>query len=397
MYRLLTNCSYIVDWYELEGLYGKDSRGRRPVGLADAVRPPPTARGELAEFSPVPKSVIVKLHYLEFDGEHVGRRPRTVTIAPFEGEKEICMLPVYPAEFAPDPKIREALVARGQKYIRLCQPSYMVYNGDTLATATIQSRKVSVIHTTLEPFAFQIFWLLQPLIFWQVNARVMIDTHTFYNDGESADRILRLKLPNEDGIIVSETSSNSDSSAVSDSRYHNRRKRRNYRRRIRDYKKMPIRGKGMAQYDLVEPGKIQFTEDQLMLFPARIWGFVLRERRWCMCPPCTCEQSYGPAANFGADLLNIDYLKDPIFQENIIDDLVLKDEAKNLIQALSNTQSNPSDDTSAGDDNNSFGHFSADIIQNKGEGRIFLLHGKPGVGKASALFSRTGSTYPASR
>jgi hypothetical protein len=114
MYRLLTKCSYIVDWYELEGLYAKDSRKHRPPGLAEAVRPPPTARGESAEFSPVPKSTIVKLHYLEFDGKHVGRRPRTVTIAPFEGERAISMLPVFPAEFAPDPKIRETLVARGR-------------------------------------------------------------------------------------------------------------------------------------------------------------------------------------------------------------------------------------------------------------------------------------------
>lgn len=109
----------------------------------------------------------------------------------------------------------------------------------------------------------------------------MIDSQTFYTDGELADKVLRLKVPTEDGIIVSETSSGSESSALSDSRYHNRRKRRNYRRRIRDYKKMPNRVRGMAEYDLVRPGKTQFKEEHLMLFPSRVWGFVLRERRWC--------------------------------------------------------------------------------------------------------------------
>ncbi|KAJ9633333.1 hypothetical protein H2204_007050 [Knufia peltigerae] len=345
--------AYIVDWYELEGLYAKDSRTRHPGGLAEAVHPPVITRGESAEFNPVPKSVIIKLHYLEFDGEHVGRRPRTITISPFEGEKEIFMLPVYPVEFARSPNLRESLIERGRKYIRLCQPSYMVYQGDTIATAASQSRKV--------------------------NGRVMIDSQTFYTDGELADKVLRLKVPTEDGIIVSETSSGSESSALSDSRYHNRRKRRNYRRRIRDYKKMPNRVRGMAEYDLVRPGKTQFKEEHLMLFPSRVWGFVLRERRWY--------------------LLNIENLKNPVFQENIIDDLVLKDEAKNLIQALSNTHTStaaegePKDDddgdttttttTTNNNNNNSFGHFSADIIRNKGEGRIFLLHGKPGVGKTS--------------
>ncbi|KAI1626861.1 hypothetical protein EDD37DRAFT_676614 [Exophiala viscosa] len=330
--------AYIVDYYDLEGLYArKDNRvrtGKAAGGLADPLVPPTVPRGESAEFSPVPKSIIVKMHYLEFDGEHVGRRPRTVTIAPFEGEKEIASLPVYPAEFARDPKVREYLVARGDKYIKLCQPSYMSYKGDTIATVSTPSRKI--------------------------NGRVMIDSRTFYNDGESADRILRLKVPTEDGIIISDSSTGSDSSAISDSRYHNRRRRRNYRRRIRDFKKGAARVRGMADYDLVEPSKIQFTNEQYMLFPARIWGFVLRERRWY--------------------LLNIDNVKDPHFQENIIDDLVLKEEAKNLIQALSNTAT---EDTTTEGQSESFGHWSADIVQNKGEGRIFLLHGRPGVGKTS--------------
>ena len=127
----------------------------------------------------------------------------------------------------------------------------------------------------------------------------MIDSRTYYNDGDAADRILRLKVPTDDGIIPSESSSGSDSSAVSDSRYHNRRKRRNYRRRIKDFKKTPVRGKGMADYDLVEPSKVTFTDDQFMLFPVRIWGFVLRERRWCTYPQSALVDSHMPvlAAN----------------------------------------------------------------------------------------------------
>ena len=69
-----------------------------------------------------------------------------------------------------------------------------------------------------------------------------------------------------------------------------------------------------------------------------------------------------------------------MFQENIIDDLVLKDEAKNLIEALSNTQTSGFEENTSEDDRKEYLHWSADIIKNKGEGRIFLLHGKPGVG-----------------
>lgn len=82
--------------------------------------------------------------------------------------------------------------------------------------------------------------------------------------------------------------------------------------------------------------------------------------------------AYMIAANNITDLLHIDGLKEPQFHQNIINDLVLKDEARILIEALSSTH----DQNSEG-----FNHWSADIVQNKGEGRIFLLHGKPGVGK----------------
>jgi SpoVK/Ycf46/Vps4 family AAA+-type ATPase len=59
---------------------------------------------------------------------------------------------------------------------------------------------------------------------------------------------------------------------------------------------------------------------------------------------------------------------------NLIDDLVLKPEAKSMIKALSKAytvQKGPG------------GRFSADFVRNKGEGQIFLLHGKPGVGKTT--------------
>ena len=74
-----------------------------------------------------------------------------------------------------------------------------------------------------------------------------------------------------------------------------------------------------------------------------------------------------------------------MFQENIIDDLVLKNEAKNLIEALSNPQASGPEENTTHDNGGGFVHWSADIIKNKGEGRIFLLHGKPGVG--TSLYS----------
>ena len=62
----------------------------------------------------------------------------------------------------------------------------------------------------------------------------------------------------------------------------------------------------------------------------------------------------------------------------MINNLVLENETKNMIKALScsytiqrEMKSYPS----------VFGCWSADFVQNKGDEQIFLLHGKPGVGK----------------
>jgi SpoVK/Ycf46/Vps4 family AAA+-type ATPase len=64
-------------------------------------------------------------------------------------------------------------------------------------------------------------------------------------------------------------------------------------------------------------------------------------------------------------------------QTNLIDDLVLRPEAKEMIKALSRSYTTQAE--GGGPD----GRWSADFVRNKGEGQIFLLHGKPGVGKTT--------------
>lgn len=69
------------------------------------------------------------------------------------------------------------------------------------------------------------------------------------------------------------------------------------------------------------------------------------------------------------------HLKEPEYQSTLIESLVLKPEAKSMIQALANRYTaSEQPDTPV---------RSADFISNKGEGHIFLLHGKPGVGKTT--------------
>ena len=137
--------AYVVDWYDLEGLYSTNPNARKTGGLSELPRAPSGFRGELPEYSPIPKSIIVRLHYLEYDGHRIGRRQKIVSITPFDGEREISTLPVYPIEYHQDANVRESLIARGQKYFKLCQRHYMSYHSDTIATVNKPSRKVSFL------------------------------------------------------------------------------------------------------------------------------------------------------------------------------------------------------------------------------------------------------------
>lgn len=121
------------------------------------------------------------------------------------------------------------------------------------------------------------------------------------------------------------------------------------------------------------------TQEQLVLLPVRIWGYVLTERKW--------------------HELNINNIRDVQRRSNVdngairsFDDLVLPTEHKKLIQALVTNQmwlqsANIADaDSTAAllQTEQSPGQTSSlDLVRGKSRGLIILLHGVPGVGKTS--------------
>ena len=69
---------------------------------------------------------------------------------------------------------------------------------------------------------------------------------------------------------------------------------------------------------------------------------------------------------------HIDYVEDLRVDESPFDNLILRDDIKSTTQSIVWSYKQPGSDVKA---------WSADFIQEKGEGQIFLLHGTPGVGK----------------
>ena len=102
----------------------------------------------------------------------------------------------------------------------------------------------------------------------------------------------------------------------------------------------------------------ELGEDERLLLPYFVHGFVLRSRKW--------------------RTFNIDDVED-IKPSNGFDDLVLPPGHKDTVEALVNRHSRYTEDAGAEKGSDT----SMDRVTGKGKGLIILLHGAPGVGKTS--------------
>ncbi|KAI1357297.1 hypothetical protein F5Y08DRAFT_177537 [Xylaria arbuscula] len=100
----------------------------------------------------------------------------------------------------------------------------------------------------------------------------------------------------------------------------------------------------------------ELDNDDLILLPCDIHGFVLRNRQWIT--------------------LRVADLSDVKF-DNSFDELMLPERHKSAIQALVKVH-----ESAAGKGTPTVGS-SIDVVKGKGTGLILLLHGEPGVGKTS--------------
>lgn len=103
-------------------------------------------------------------------------------------------------------------------------------------------------------------------------------------------------------------------------------------------------------------------DDVVVLLSPRVFGFVLRSRRW---------------ATFDIDLVNERETDD---NQSPWERLVVDDKIKDTVLALVKNHEQPRDPQIKRTDS---GLASVDLIQSKGRGLIILLHGEPGVGKTS--------------
>lgn len=278
-----------------------------------------------------PMPLKVKMWYLDYNGIKVGRRQHEVTIAPFEGEREITSLKVIPAEFLdsmPDIAPRKALEARGEKFYSMLLGKQMDYNGFSMPA----EKKPKRYHS----------------------GRVIVDQGSFYTYADYEDTNAHpaptLGIDDDSSGILADLHYDCSCDECMETR------------------KAASGNSGWGAYENIDPAETPdlktvnedgtISRHRYFLFPRRIMGFDLKSKKW--------------------QALDVDYCQTPKIKTEAIENLVLPSDKQELIKALVHKYTSSKRRAGAVKAEST---WSADPIPNKGEGQIFLLHGPPGAGK----------------
>ncbi|CAG8972116.1 hypothetical protein HYALB_00008121 [Hymenoscyphus albidus] len=300
----------------------------------------------------------VKLWYLDFDGRHVGRREHNAIIYPFDGSRDITSLTVYPCEYHDNSDggaLRTKLEDRGEIFFSMLSGAQMEYYGESLGD--------------------KIQWY---------EGRVMIDNTSYYDyftaddqaryfkehsgpkRGERGHKEYVFNLLHRPVLGELQDSEDVQRCGCIDCK-ENPQRNRNSSFLWSKYDN--IDPKISKTLNLEDPSTGKISRHRYLLCPKRIMGFNLKARTW--------------------DPLNVECCSDPKIKNRAIDNLVMPPDRLTLIKALVKKYTDNDSLTGKG----VIRPWTADFIQNKGEGQLFLLHGSPGVGKtytAECISESTG-------
>ncbi|GAQ42498.1 hypothetical protein ANI_1_2222094 [Aspergillus niger] len=216
---------------------------------------------------------IVQLWNLDFNGTYVGRRSKTVTIAHFDGERQVTSLKIFPCHFIDrqdNGKTRGHLEDLGRKWYELLQGKQVFYSGEFLGPSKRQYQ-----------------------------GRVYVDSASYFAQHEyTAPEICEVEDMG-DGLAKCLCEE------------------------CRGWKPHPLPGFRWAAYDLLDPRvdiDLELPESpegarhRYLLCSRVLYGLVLKSRTW--------------------EELNVSYCKEPKVNKRAIDSLVMPEARKEMIRAL---------------------------------------------------------------
>jgi SpoVK/Ycf46/Vps4 family AAA+-type ATPase len=276
---------------------------------------------------------VVNCYQVDFDGNKFGPVAHSFSIQKYDGLRDITTLLVYPLKFAKNSsEIRETLSANGQTFLDVSRGGHVQYRGLNLhELEEIDSEIVVDFHAALwdsqdkdKNWQFKIDFGIQPPAGANKAEVIMISSdgcsllNCCENDFVFNDLTLDLKRM-EDFLM--------DKTWLTDVR------------NLSD-----------------DPNDI--PREDLILFPYRLFAFVLKDRKWAV-----------------VDINNVKKVPEP--KDEAWNLLVLPKGHKAMVYSLVQAHFRDRQRVGAEDE------MRADLIRGKGKGLIILLHGAPGVGKTS--------------
>ncbi|KAK3690517.1 hypothetical protein B0T22DRAFT_463752 [Podospora appendiculata] len=297
------------------------------------------------------RPLILDCYYIDFDGKAFGPVHRQFQITPFEESKDITTLEVFPIDYKPGHLDFVArLNERGQEFVKATKMSHKFFKGRT-SVWTPSGQRVMAVDTD------------KPLHPEEIESAVIVDfdralqfnpgwTPTF-GLGELAGRSY------EETREMTVASYGFGSHCFSSDCCENNKILPDFEwdsQRMEDFvsKETILATTVFEQNYTVSPNDFK-------LFPNRVFGFVLRNRKWG-CFPLNC-------------------LKDIDKNRSSFDSLELSGHNKEIVVGLVDTHFKDKEAESNGEDGWEDRGF--DLVRAKGKGLIILLHGAPGVGKTS--------------
>lgn len=224
--------------------------------------------------------VFVHCIYLDFDGKMMGPAHRTFTFFRYEDEREIVSFPIFPLQHAKEDGLRERFIKRGKMFFEVAGIKHMHYTGLTLKTrddidsqVVIDFEEAINRHPQWKPAITSV--LEQPLE-KMAASDILSDPNANAQDFVNAQK--SMKKPCIEECCAGELKHHDE--YIQD-------------RRGEDYivsqmnratpTRLPVTIVPQDFRNIVENNSL--TDEEYLIMSYRVFGFVLRSRKWRMYPP----------------------------------------------------------------------------------------------------------------
>ncbi|KAI0384794.1 hypothetical protein F5Y04DRAFT_293094 [Hypomontagnella monticulosa] len=279
---------------------------------------------------------VIDCYQIDFDGTKFGPVWKSFSIQKYDNLHDIVALSVYPLKFAKDPtEVRETLLKNGQTFLSICKGEHVQYHGTNLHEVE------------------------------QIDSEIVVDFHAALWDGQDKENEWHKQYGVDFGLKSPASANAAEFVMVSSGgcikpdcceNDHVFNDLSIDHQRMEDF----LTDKNLLTMDIryLSDDPSIIPEEDLILFPHRLFAFVLKDRKWAV-----------------VDINNVKRMPEPT--NEAWRSLVLPEGHKEMVYSL--VQAHFRERNSSGVED----EMQADLIRGKGKGLIILLHGAPGVGKTS--------------